>query len=150
MMKTLNLNYNSNDIEIREDVIVLKPKRCYPFYPDEIKEEMSSLRKYYKLCITFHRTMADEIYAVIDCDTDHRVSPTIKSKYIKTKEDVRTLIAEALFRVKAFDVGEIPPSLKKSKISEGCEYLTVSITDPDVVAKLFSDEYLLHILSWVD
>ena len=149
MGKTLNLYYNSNDVDIRDNTIVLKPKRCYPFYPDEITEEMGSLRKYYKLDISFHRTMADEIFVVIECDNDHRVSPPIKSNNIKTKEDVRSIIAEALFRVKAFYVGEIPPSLKKSKIAEGYKYLTVSITDPDAVAKLFCDEYLECVLEWV-
>lgn len=149
-MKTLNFTYCSNEIEVRDNnTIVLKPKRSYEYYSDEKKDEMGPLRKYYKLYCSFHKTAAGKIFVLVDCDTDHRCSPEAEPKF-ETIKDLRTLIAEALFRVKAFDVGKIPASLKKARIAEGCEYLTVSILDPSVVAELFSDDYLLQILSWVN
>lgn len=148
-MKTLNLNYNSNDIEIRnDDTLVLKPKWCYSWYPEEVKKETKRLRKYYKLKVYFHRTVNDKfqktggIHVTIVGDDDIRSSPSVHMKFIKTKDDLRSLIAEALFRVMGFDVGEIPKSLKSSKIAEGHKYLTISISDPDAVAELFSEEYL--------
>ena len=158
MANTKNLNYNSNDIEIRNDAtMVLKPKRYHYWYSyDEEKDETKYLRKFYKLELSFRRTInssfkvTNEIHVRIDGDDDIRESPSIHINEIHNIKDLRKLISEALFRVSRFDVGEIPPSLRRDKRLNGYKYLTVSITDPDACASLFSDEWLAEVLHWVE
>lgn len=158
MANTTNLNYNSNDIEIRNDAtMVLKPKWYHCWYSyDEEKDETKYLRKFYKLELSFRRTVNDrfkitnEIHVRIDGDDDIRESPSIHINEIHNIKDLRKLISEALFRVSRFDVGEIPPSLRRDRRLDGYKYLTVSITDPDACADLFSDEWLDVVMKWVE
>ena len=149
-MTTKDLQYNSNDVEIRDDsIMVLKPKWCYRYYPDEVINETRKLRKFYKLKLSFHRTVDEsfkikenEFHVEVEGDHDIRESPSIPVNEIHDVKDLRTLISEALFRVSHFDVGEIPPSLKQDKKWDGYKYLTVSITDPEICSSLFSHEWL--------
>lgn len=158
MADTRDLQYNANDVEVRnDDIIVLKPKWCYEWYPDEIKDETRKLRKFYKLKLSFHRTITEtckitnEFHVVVEGDHDIRSSPSKSADEIHNVEDLRKLISEALFRVSHFDVGEIPPSLRRGqdKKWDGYKYLTVSITDPETCSSLFSREWLEKILQWI-
>lgn len=159
MMDTKDLAYNANDIEIRNNnVLVLKPKWCYPWYDDDIKYETLKLKKFYRLKLYFARTVnekfkhIDEIHVEVDGDYDIRESPSIPINEIHNIKDLRSLISEALFRVSHFDVGGIPSSLLRDKRIEWVAYkhLTVSISYPDAVASLFSDEWLTEVLHWVE
>lgn len=157
MPNTKNLNYNSNDVEIRNDAtIVLKPKWCHCWYSDEDKDETKYLRKFYKLELSFRRTINDrfkvtnEIHVRIEGEHDIRESHSIPINEIHNIKDLKSLISDAFFMVSHFDVGEIPPSLRRDKRLDGYKYLTVSITDPDACASLFTDEWLAEVLHWVE
>lgn len=157
MPNTKNLNYNSNDIEIRDNnTMVLKPKWYHSWYSDDDIDESRYLRKFFKLKLYFARTVnekfkhIDEIHVEVDADHDIRESHSIHVNEIHNIKDLRSLISDALFMVSHFDVGEIPASLKRDKRLNGYKYLTVSITDPDACASLFTDEWLAEILHWVE
>lgn len=155
-MLTKNLPYNSSHVEIRNNAtIVLKPKWYHCWYSDEDIDESRYLRKFFKLELSFRRTInerfkvTDEIHVRLEGEHDIRESHSIHMNEIHNIKDLRRLISDAFFMVSHFDVGEIPPSLRRDKRLDGYKYLTVSITDPDACASLFSDEWLYSIMEWV-